>query len=78
MMTPHTVHQGHDRQLTEDRGITLMAAFAAYPARFKGVAPIPNQVATSVWINPANKEIAKPETISPSPLNTSSFGSQIH
>jgi hypothetical protein len=36
MMTPHTVHHGHDRQLTEERGITLMAAFAAHPERFKG------------------------------------------
>jgi hypothetical protein len=33
------VHHGHDRQLTEERGVTLMAAFAAHPERFKGLAP---------------------------------------
>lgn len=78
MMTPYTVHHGHDRQLTEERGVTLMAAFAAHPERFKGLAPTPNQVPKSVWINPPIKEIAKPEIIIPGPLNTSSLVSQIH
>ena len=30
------VHYRHDNQLTEQRGVTLMAAFAAHPQRFKG------------------------------------------
>jgi hypothetical protein len=68
MMTPHTVPHGHDRQLTEERGVTLMAAFAAHPERFKGLAPTPNQVPKSVWINPPIKEIAKPEIIILGPL----------
>ena len=57
---------------TEERGVTLMAAFAAHPERFKGLAPTPNQVPKSVWINPPIKEIAKPEIIILGPLNTSS------
>jgi putative transposase len=78
MMTPHTVHHGHDRQLTEERGVTLMAAFAAHPERFKGLAPTPNQVPKSVWINPPIEEIVNPEIIIPGPLNTSSLLSQIN
>jgi putative transposase len=78
MMTPHTVHHGLDRKLTEERGVTLMTAFAAHPERFKGLAPTPNQVPKSVWINPPIEEIAKPEIIVPSPLNTSSLVSQNH
>src|SRR5271166_1480405 len=78
MMTPHTVHHGHDRQLTEDRGVTLMAAFAAHPERFKGLAPTPNQVPKTVWINPPIEEIAKPTIIIPGSLNTSSLVSQSH
>jgi hypothetical protein len=53
-----------------------MAAFAAHPERFKGLAPTPNQVPKSVWINPTIKEIAKPEIIIGSPLNTSSLVSR--
>jgi putative transposase len=78
MMTPYTVHHRHDQRLTEQRGITLMAAFAAHPERFKGLAPKPAQVPESVWINPPIEEIAKPEIIIHSPLNTSSFVSQSH
>ncbi len=78
MMMPHTVHHGHDRQLTEDRGVTLMAAFLAHPKRFQGFAPTPNQVPKSVWINPPIEETAKPEIIIPGPLNTSSLVSQSH
>jgi hypothetical protein len=38
-MTPHTVHHGYADQLTEQRGVTLMTAFADHPQRFKGLAP---------------------------------------
>jgi putative transposase len=78
MMTPHTVHYRHDTQLTEERGVTLMTAFAAHPERFKGLAPKPAQVPESVWINPPNKEIVSAETIILGPLNTSSLVSQSH
>jgi putative transposase len=78
MMTPYTVHYRHDEQLTQERGITLMAAFAAHPERFKGLAPKPAQVPAAVWINPPIEEIATPEIIIPGPLNTSPLVSQIH
>ena len=78
VMTPYTVHYRHDQQLTEQRGVTLKAAFAAHPERFKGLAPKPARVPESVWINPPIGEIAKPEIIIPGPLNTSSFVSQSH
>jgi putative transposase len=78
MMTPYTVHHGHDRQLTEERGVTLMAAFAAHPERFKGLAPTPNQVPQSVWINPPIEEIVQPEIIIQSSLNTPTILSQTH
>ena len=77
-MTPHTVHHGHDRQLTEERGVTPMATFSAHPERFKGLAPTPNQVRKSVWINPPIEETVKPVIIIPGPLNTSSLVSQCH
>jgi putative transposase len=75
MMTPHTMHHG---QLTEERGATLMAVFAAHAERFKGLAPTPNRVPQSVWINRPIKEIAKPEIIINGPLNTPSLVSPIH
>jgi hypothetical protein len=78
MMTPYTVHHGHDRQLTEERGVTSMAAFAAHPERFKGLAPTPNQVPQSVWINPPIEEIVQPEIIIQSSLNAPTILSQTH
>ena len=41
LMAPAAVHQGTAAALTEQRAITLDAAFAAHPIRFKGVAPKP-------------------------------------
>ena len=78
MMTPSTVHYRHDKQLTEERGATLMTAFAAHPERFKGLAPRPAQVPESVWINPPIKETETPTIIIPGPLNKSSLVSQNH
>jgi putative transposase len=78
MMTPYTVHYRHDKQLTEERGVTLMTAFAAHPERFKGLAPQAAKVPESVWINPPIKEAETPTIIVSSPLNTSSFVSQTH
>ena len=40
-MAPAAVHHGPLAALTEQRAITLDAAFAAHPIRFKGVAPKP-------------------------------------
>jgi hypothetical protein len=55
-----------------------MAAFAAHPERFKGLAPAPNQVPKSVWMNPPVEEILKPEIIIQSSLNTPTILSQTH
>ena len=52
LMTSHTVRHGYADQLTEERGVTLMTAFAAHPHRFKGLAPKPPAVPTAAWINP--------------------------
>ena len=64
LMPPETVHYGRSSALTAQRGVTLDAAFAANPARFKGVAPRPPTVPLAAWINPPKKEIATP-TINP-------------
>ena len=63
-MPPDTVHYGRSAALTAQRGVTLDAAFAAHPARFKGIAPQPPSVPLAVWINPPKKEIT-PQTITP-------------
>jgi putative transposase len=56
LMPPDTVHYGRSTALTAQRGVTLDAAFAAQPARFKGIAPRPPSVPLAVWINPPKKE----------------------
>ncbi len=63
-MAPDTVHYGRSTALTEKRAHTLGIAFAAHPARFKGIAPQPPNVPLAVWINPPKKE-TKTTTITP-------------
>jgi len=65
LMAPAAVHDGTAAVLTEQRAITLDAAFAAHPIRFKGVAPKPPALPTAVWINPPKKE-SPPAQIKPS------------
>jgi hypothetical protein len=55
LMPPDTVHYGRSTALTAQRGVTLDAAFAAHPTRFKGIAPQPPSVPLAVWINPPKK-----------------------
>ncbi len=56
--------------LTEQRAVTLDAAFAAHPIRFKGIAPEPPALPTAAWINPPKKE-STPSSITPaSSLNS--------
>ena len=43
-MAPAAVHNGTAVALTAQRAITLDAAFAAHPIRFKGVAPKPPEL----------------------------------
>jgi putative transposase len=64
LMPPEAVHYGRSNALTVQRGVTLDAAFAAHPARFKGIAPQPPSVPLVVWINPPKKEIT-PQIITP-------------
>jgi putative transposase len=64
LMPPDTVHYGRSTALTAQRGLTLDAAFAAHPTRFKGIAPQPPSVPLAVWINPPKKETSPP-TITP-------------
>ncbi len=59
-MTPAAVHDGTAVALTAQRTLTLDAAFAANPMRFKGRAPKPPALPSAAWINPPKKE--------PSPL----------
>jgi len=59
-MTPDIVHYGQSSAVTLQRAITLDAAFAAHPARFKGLTPQPPSVPAAVWINPPKKETTSP------------------
>jgi putative transposase len=52
LMTPEAVHFGTAAALTQRRCVTLDAAFAAHPNRFKGRLPKPPELPTAVWINP--------------------------
>ena len=55
-MAPAAVHDGTAATMTEQRAITLDAAFAAHPIRFKSVAPKPPVLPTAAWINPPQKQ----------------------
>jgi putative transposase len=63
LMTPHTVHHGHAVGLTQRRAVTLNAAFAANPNRFKHVAPMPLQLPNAVWINPPKQNLPSTQTV---------------
>jgi transposase InsO family protein len=69
-MTPDTVHYGCSTALTEKRAVALAIAFAAHPARFKGVAPRPPSVPLAVWINPPKKDTTPPTTTTHCSLNS--------
>jgi len=61
LMTPHAVHHGHAATITEQRVVTLNAAFAANPNRFKHVAPAPPELPSAAWINPPKQNPPSPE-----------------
>ena len=52
LMPPAAVHHGTATALTAQRALTLQAAFAAHPTRFKGRTPRPPALPTAAWINP--------------------------
>jgi putative transposase len=56
LMTPESVHYGKAAALTRLRAVTLDAAFAAHPIRFKGLSPKPPELPTAAWINPPKKD----------------------
>jgi len=63
----HRLHGTRHRalqSLAAQHGVTLDAAFAAHPARFKGIAPRSPSVPLVVWINPPKKDTT-PTTITP-------------
>lgn len=60
LMAPAAVHDGTAVALTAQRAVTLDAAFAAHPSRFKGRAPKPPMLPTAAWINPPK---AEPSTV---------------
>src|SRR5450631_4374303 len=64
LMAPAAVHDGTAAALTEQRAITLKAAFAANPMRFKRLTPKPPVLPTAAWINPPKKQ-ATPTSIKP-------------
>ncbi len=51
MLTPESVHYGDAGQIMEARAQTLKAAFMANPLRFKGKAPMPEEMPKAAWIN---------------------------
>jgi putative transposase len=56
LMAPAAVHDGTAVAMSVQRALTLDAAFAAHPIRFKRVAPKPPALPTAAWINPPKKE----------------------
>jgi putative transposase len=64
LVPPAAVHDGTAAALTARRVLTLGAAFAAHPVRFKGITPKPPVVPTAGWINPPKKESA-PTVVTP-------------
>ncbi len=65
LMTPASVHEGTAAAIRAQRALTLDAAFAAHPRRFKGIAPQPPQLPTAAWINPPKKETTSPSITPP-------------
>lgn len=61
LMAPAAIHDGTAAALTAQRAVTLDAAYAAHPIRFKGRAPKPPALPTAAWINPPKKEPSSTE-----------------
>jgi putative transposase len=57
LMAPAAVHDGTAAALTAQRAMTLDAAFAAHPIRFKGRAAKPPALPIAAWINPPKKGV---------------------
>jgi|ERR1035437_1616385 hypothetical protein len=57
LFTPTDVHYGRSDQLLQARAGVLASAYAAHPERFVKGLPLPQEVPTTVWINPPPKEV---------------------
>lgn len=68
-MAPAAVHHDQAKTLFKQRAVTLDAAFAANPKRFKGKRPQPPKLPVAAWINPPMKEPTLNKTPDPSTLN---------
>jgi transposase InsO family protein len=69
-MTPQAVHYGHAMALRGARQVTLDAAFAASPRRFKGRRPHPASLPSAAWINPPPSEVTAQTTTQPCTVNS--------
>ena len=54
--TPASVHYGTAHEIREQRKVTLTAAFAANPTRFRQKPPAPPRLPTVAWINDPSRE----------------------
>ena len=54
--TPASVHYGTAREIRAQRAVTLNAAYAANPARFRHRRPAPPKLPTLAWINEPSPE----------------------
>jgi putative transposase len=70
LMPPDALHYRRAADITAQRAFALNAAFAAHPARFKGLAPQPPTVPTAVWINPPKKDTTPPAITPTCSLNS--------
>jgi len=70
LLTPETVHYGHDKEITRKRQAALDRAYQQHPERFVAKPPQAPKLPQAVWINPPspktentqNQESEKPET----------------
>ena len=54
--TPASVHYGTAKEVRDQRAVTLAAAYAANPARFRHRPPAPPKLPTIAWINEPTPE----------------------
>jgi putative transposase len=57
--TPASVHYGTATEVRAQRQVTLDAAYAANPARFRHRRPEPPEIPTVAWINEPTEEVAQ-------------------
>lgn len=76
-MATAAVHDG-TATMSAQRAVTLDAAFAAHPIRFKGIVLKPPALPAAAWINPPKKETPSLSTTPVCSLISRPRVSQIH